>query len=437
MKVSRAVRRIGSTLARTGVIALICLLCAGSLRAQTPANPPSVRISLDQAIDLALKHNHNLLAARTTILQNEDEEITANLRPNPTLFFDWEYLPLEHPQGIGYLDYLQESTEGDLGVSYLFERGKKRQHRLQAARDATAVTRATVRDNERTLAFAVAQLFINVQLAESTLELAEKDLASFKKTVDISEYQYKIGGMSESDFLKIKIQLLQFQQDQEGAVVAKLQSLSDLRQQLGYESVPADYDVAGAFEYQPLPMTLSDLQNKALANRPDLQAAVLGVTAAGSQFELAKANGKVDVTGSLNYSHVSGIDAFSWNVSLPIPIFDRNQGEIARTHHAIAQAEEQQFFAKGQVLTDVRDAWEGLESNDRIAKEFQSGYLDVADKSRDIAEYAYRHGAAALLDFLDAERTYRATQLAWRQTIAAYLTSLEQLREAVGSRNLP
>jgi len=397
-----------------------------------------VRITLDEAIQMALKHNHNLLAARTTILQNEDQEITANLRPNPTLFTDWEYLPLTHPaSGTSVADYLQGSTEGDIGASYLFERGKKRQHRLQAARDATAVTRATVFDNERTLSFAVAQLFINVQLAESTLELAEKDLASFKKTVEISEYEYKIGGMSESDFLKIKIQLLQFQQDLEGAVIARLQALSDLRQQLGYESVPADYDVAGAFEYQPLPASLNDLQNRALANRPDLKAATLGVTAAGSQFELAKADGKVDVTGTLNYSHVNGISAFTWNVSVPMAIFNRNQGEIARTHHAITQAEEQQFFARGQVLTDVKDAWEGLESNDRIAKEFQSGYLDVAEKSRDIAEYAYRRGAAALLDFLDAERTYRATQLAWRQTVAAYLTSLEQLREAVGSRSLP
>jgi len=405
--------------------------------AQIPANAPAVRISLDQAIDLALKHNHNLLAARNTILQSEDQEITANLRPNPNLFFDWEYLPLQHPNGIGYLDYLHDSTEGDLGVSYLFERGKKRQHRLKAARDATAVTRASVKDNERTLTFQVAQLFINVQLAESTLELAEKDLDSFKKTVDISEYQYKAGGASESDFLKIKLQLLQFQQDLEGAQVARLQALSDLRQQLGYESVPADYDVAGAFEYEPLPITLNDLQNKALANRPDLQAAVLGVTAAGSQYELAKANGKVDVTGTLNYAHVNAINALTWNINVPLPIFDRNQGEIARTHHAITQAEEQQFFAKGQVLTDVRDAWDGLESNDRIAREFQSGYLDVAQKSRDIAEYAYRHGAAALLDFLDAERSYRATQLEWRQTVAAYLTSLEQLREAVGSRSLP
>jgi cobalt-zinc-cadmium efflux system outer membrane protein len=385
---------------------------------------------------MALAHNHNLLAARTTVQQSEAQEITANLRPNPTLFTDWEYLPLVHPEG-GILNYLADSTEGDLGMSYLFERGKKRQHRLQAAKDATAVMRSQVADNERGLTFEVAQLFINVQLAQSTLDLAQQDLKSFEKTVDISEKLFKAGGSSENDFLKIKLQLLQFQQDVEQAELAKTQALSDLRQLLGYESVPADYDVTGAFDYQPLPLTLAELQAKAIENRPDLRAAVQGVTAAGSQLALAKANGKVDVTGSANYSHVNGLSAATFSVSFPLPIFDRNQGEIARTRYAITQAQEQQVAARGQVMTDVRDAYEAVESNDRVARYFRSGYLDVSQKNRDISEYAYRRGAASLLDFLDAERSYRATQLAWRQTIAAYLTALEQLRQAVGTRSLP
>jgi cobalt-zinc-cadmium efflux system outer membrane protein len=134
---------------------------------------------------------------------------------------------------------------------------------------------------------------------------------------------------------------------------------------------------------------------------------------------------------------VNGISAATWAISIPLPIFNRNQGEIARTRYAITQAEQQQIAARGQVLTDVRDAYEALESNDRIAKYFKSGYLEVSQKNRDISEYSYRRGAASLLDFLDAERSYRATQLAWRQTIAAYLTALEQLREAVGTRTLP
>src|SRR5579864_1370603 len=155
-------------------VSLACGLFTGFLLANSAfgqAPPGPVRITLDQAIQMALQHNHSLLAAQTTIQQSEAQEITANLRPNPTLFTDWEYLPLEKT-GNGIANYLHDSTEGDIGLSYLFERGKKRQHRLQAAKDATAVTRSQVADTERGLTFQVASLFINVQLAESTLELA-------------------------------------------------------------------------------------------------------------------------------------------------------------------------------------------------------------------------------------------------------------------------
>jgi len=400
------------------------------------AQPP-VRITLDEAIQMALRHNHVLQAARTNIQQNQAAEITANLRPNPTVFTDWEYLPLfSHPQGESISEYLQASTEGDLGVSYLIERGHKRERRLEAARGATAVTRAQVADNERGVAFQAGSLFINAQLAQSTLELARMDLKSFQSTVEISEIQYKDGGLSENDHLKIKLQLVQFESDVQQALLAKAQSLSDLRQQLGYESVPADYDVAGEFEYRPLTLGLEQLQAKALQNRPDLHAAELGIQAANSQYALAKANARQDPTVSFNYSHANGISGATFSFSIPLAIFDRNQGNIAQTRVAIRQAEEQKKAANGQVLTDVRDAYEAYQENARIAQLYRSSYLDVAQRSREISEYAYRRGALALLDLLDAERSYRATQLAYRQAVAAYLTALEQLRQAVGSRDL-
>jgi len=395
------------------------------------------RITLEQAIQLALRHNHALQAARTQVQQNQAAEITANLRPNPTFFVDWEYLPLfSRPVDESVAEYLQGSTEGDIGMSYLIERGHKRARRLEAARSATAVTRSQVADNERTLAFQVASLFINAQLAESTLELSQQDLKSFQSTVDITELRFKDGGMSENDYLKVKLQLVQFQTDVQQSTLNRVQALSDLRQQLGYESVPAGYDVVGEFEYRPLIFTLEELQSKAIQNRPDLRAAELSVAAANSQYALAKANAKQDPTIAGNYSHSNGISGATFSFSIPLAIFDRNQGNIAQTRVAIRQAQEQQQAARGQVLTDVKDAFEGLQENARIAQLFRSSYLEVSQKSREISEYAYRRGALALLDLLDAERSYRATQLTYRQTVASYLTSLEQLRQAVGTREM-
>jgi cobalt-zinc-cadmium efflux system outer membrane protein len=420
-----------------------CMLTTPPAYGQTTKGP--VRITLDEAIQMALLHNHSIIAARTTIEQSQDMEVTANLRPNPTLFTDWEYLPLGSPakqnpdvyNGVALHDYLNNNTEGDIGLSYLIERGHKRQARYQAAKDVTAQTRSLVADNERGLTYQVATLFTNVQLAESTIDLAQQDLKSFQQTVDIGEFQFKSGGISENDYLMIEVQLLQFEGDLESAQLSRQQGLSDLRQLLGYESVSAEYDVVDAFDYLPMKGNLEDLQMQSLQNRPDLRAAVQGVTAANSGYALAKANGKQDVTVTGNYSHVNAINAATIYASIPLAIFDRNQGEIARTKSVITMSQEQQAFTNGQVLTDVKDAYEGLKSNDRMVMMYRDKYREIAKKSRDIADYAYHRGGIALIDFLDAERSYRAAELGYRQTLASYLLALEQLREAVGVRNLP
>jgi cobalt-zinc-cadmium efflux system outer membrane protein len=231
--------------------------------------------------------------------------------------------------------------------------------------------------------------------------------------------------------------LLQCQTDVSQAMLAKVQALIGLRQFLGYNYVPADFDVAGPFDYQPLKVDLEDLQAKALGERPDLRAAQQSVTAAKSQYDLAKANGKQDVTASIDYSHTGETNSTSIFGSIDLPIFNRNQGEIARTKFAIDQAMELQKAASEQVMSDVLNAYEGVQDNEKIVALYASGYLDEAKQDRDISEYAYKRGAASLLDFLDAERSYRATQLAYRQALASYLTAIEQLREAVGTRSLP
>jgi len=422
------------------LVSVLLTARSGAQTAPAPSPPPQAKplgptISLDQAIQLALQHNHNLLAARSTIQQNEAEEITANLRPDPVLLGDTQFLPIFQPKEFSS-DYIDNTAQFDLGVSYLFERGKKRQHRLQAAKDATAVTRSQVADTERTLSFNVATQFVAVELAESTLALAQEDLKSFQNTVDIAQARYKAGDTGENDLLKIQLQMLQFQTDVSAANLARVQGLSDLRQLIGYESVPTNYDIDGTLTYRQVNGNLDDFEASALRNRPDLLAARQGVTAANSQYQLQKAVGKRDVTGQISYTHIqySEISLFG---QMQLPIFDRNQGEIARTGYAIGQARQQEEFANGQVLTDVKDALENLHSNDQVVSLYRSGYLNEAQQSRDISEYAYRRGAASLLDFLDAERSYRATQLAYRQALASYQLAQEQLREAVGTRSLP
>lgn len=404
-------------------------------RAAAP-QPPAARISIEEAIRLALQHNHALQAARSTILQFQALETTANLRPNPVLSWDAQFLPLFHPSQWS-ADYLDNQAQFDAGLGYTFERGRKRQHRLQAAKDQTAVARSQVADNERQLVFNVSQQFIAVLLAQSALDFTQQSLDSFQQTVKISEARYKAGDISEGDLLKIQLQALQFQTDVSAAQLAKVQALAALRQLVGFESVPDNYAVEGRLDYQSVHAGLDDLKALALRSRPDLQAAQQNVIAARSQELLAAANGKRDLGASFNYSHAAGLSTGALFFNIQLPLFDRNQGEIARTRYAITQSQELSSEQASIALTDVVNSYESLRTSDQVVQLYQGGYRKQAEDSRDISQYAYQRGAASLLDYLDAERSYRSTELAYRQALAQYMSSLEQLRQAVGTRSLP
>jgi cobalt-zinc-cadmium efflux system outer membrane protein len=414
--------------------AILCF-AVGIQVASAQQPPPSVRIDLEQAIQMAVAHNHSLKAARTQIQQSQAEEITASLRPNPVFTYDDLYVPIFTPSQFTS-NFIDSTTEFDLGISYTIERGHKRQARIQAAKDQTAVTRSQVSDTERGLTFSVAQQFVGILLAKSTLQFANQDLASYQQTVNLSSEQYRAGAISEGDLLKIKLQLLQFQMDVSQARLSLVQAYASLRALLGYDALPAGYDVVGDLAYEPLKLNREDLQLKALQLRPDYIAAQRGVTAAQSQSSLAKANGKRDLTAAFDYTHVSSSNDAGLTLSIEIPIFDKNQGEIARTNYAIGQAQETKAAAEETVMTDVANAYEAFKTGDQVVQLYLSGYLKQAQDSRDISEYAYKRGAASLLDFLDAERSYRATQLAYRQALATYMLAIEQLREVVGTRKL-
>ncbi|HMD32633.1 MAG TPA: TolC family protein, partial [Candidatus Acidoferrales bacterium] len=343
-----------------------------------PGTPrPPVRIALDEAVNMALTHNHVLAAARTNIQQSQAQEITANLRPNPVLLADAQFLPIFNPSKFTG-DYIDQSAQFDMGLSYLFERGRKRQNRVQAAKDVTAMTISQVADNERTLTFQTASAFVAVLLAEANLELAQEDLKSFSSTVNISEARFKAGDISEGDYLKVKLQLLQFQTDVSQGELGRIQSLVALRQLLGFESVPADYDVAGTLDYTPVKIPRDDAMAAAEEHRPDLRAAVQGVAAAHSQYDLAMANGKRDVTLQGMYSHTAATSSASTFFNMEVPIFNRNQGEIARTRFAITQAEELRRAAEETVDGDVSGAYDGVTTNDKVIRLYRSGYLDEA-----------------------------------------------------------
>lgn len=415
---------------RLSILALCGMMAAA---AQTPQSGARL-ITIEDAVRIALAYNQALRAQRLNVNQNRAQEITAGLKPNPNFTTVVDTIPLFSPTEIRLNTQVYSQS-----LSYTYERGGKREKRVDVARDNTKIAAQTVTDNERTLRFQVAQAFVNVLLAKSVLQFATQDLDDFSREVELNRARMKSGDLAEGDFLKISLQKLQFQQDVSTAQLSLVQSRAALRQLLGYESVADDFDISGELAHKGQAVQLADLEKQALDNRPDLQAARAGVKLASDTVALAYANRAKDWTWSADYTFQSigpnlPGNAVGASFSVDLPIHDRNQGEIARSQAALRQAEETENSVAVGVRTDVINAFYGLQTDGQVASLYESGYLDQATQSRDITNYAYGRGAASVLDVLDAERNYRATQLGYRQAVAAYMIAAEQVNQAVGAR---
>jgi cobalt-zinc-cadmium efflux system outer membrane protein len=408
-------------------IVIVTALCA------LPALAQEKLISKEDAVRIALAYNQSLRANRFNVDQNKANEITASLKPNPTISVGADAIPIFSPQTIRFDTQIYSA-----GLSYTVEKGGKREKRVVVAKDNTLISAQNVTDNERTLKFQVVQAFINVLLAKSVLALAKDDLANFSQEVDLNHARLVAGDLAEGDYLKLSIQKLQFEQDVSAAVLGLVQARATLRQLLGYQSVTDDFDVKGTLEHTKPVVSLEDLEKKALDSRPDLLAAHTGVTLANDTVSLAFGNRARDWTWGTDYSYQSPTQIGAGvSFSMDLPIHDRNQGEIARSQAAVKQSVETEASTKVGVQTDVVNAYYGLKSNEEIVNLYESGYLKQATDSRDISNYAYQRGAASILDLLDAERSYRATQLAYRQALAAQMIAVEQVNQAAGAQVIP
>ncbi len=419
-------------------VALAGLLYPGLAPGQTSStgSPPASLITREQAVALALQRNQSLRAQRLTVDQSRAGEITAGLKPNPVFTSSNADFPVFTPSQLTWSNLANNQTFTE-SLSYLLERGGKRERRVETARDATEMTARTVDDAERQVRFQVGQAFVGVLLARATLDFARQDLRDFSEVVDLNKRRVTSGDLAEGDYLKIALQKLQFEQDASSAEVALVQARAALRQLVGYDTVAEDFDVVGELARHPAAVSLEALEREAIAARPDLASARANAKLADSTLRLAQANRVRDVTLETEYDRNGPVNGVGVGVSFEIPVHNRNQGEIARSQFAVTQARESESAARVSVLTDVVNAHAAFRTNDKLVSLYESGYLEQARQSRAISRYAYSKGATGLLDLLDAERTYRATELAYRQALAAWMTSVEQINFVVGRQVIP
>jgi cobalt-zinc-cadmium efflux system outer membrane protein len=419
--------------AMTNPVAAAPAAAAAATAAQAASAAPApgsiTTLTLQQAIDLALGANPGLRAQGATVESTRAGEVTAALRPNPTF-------------SNGTVDFTG-------GVGWTVERGGKRQRRIDSARLATAGAERDYQDARRTLIATVRATFTAALLARGNLLAAQDNLQNFGQVVELNHLRYERGEISGGDYLKIALQKLQFQTDLQDADLAHRTARANLRQTLDTPLLAQDFTVTGELRAAAPPQPLPVLEEQALRTRPDLLSAETAVRKAEADVRLAEANARVDVTVSLGWIHTGpsiasdqhvqpffsfgeSANALGTGITFPLPIFDRNQGEIARTRSEVTRTRAAAESVRAQVINDVETAFVSLAvSRDRVGL-YESEYLKESHDSREVAEFAYRRGATSILDLLDAERTDRATQLAYRQALADYVTHLEQLNAAVG-----
>jgi outer membrane protein, heavy metal efflux system len=420
------------------------LLGAASLFAQAAppaAPPPAAQVwTWDNVKDRFRMNNPTLLAGFLNIDELKAQEITANLRPNPdfTLSADGTQIAPSHGVWQPFAGTLISPA-----VSYLFERRNKRGLRYEVAKEGTAVGVAQQDDSERNLLFNLRSAFVGVLQAKAVLKLAQDNIDYYDKILKISRDRYQAGDIAQIDLDRLELQRLQYESDVQTALVNLRTTKINLLALLNDRRPIDSFDVDGPFDFAEDVLTLDDYRRQALDTRPDLRAAVLSVQQAESSYKLAEANGSTDPTVSVwfthngSYNNPDALNTLGASVSIPLRIFDTNQGEKLRTKIDIKRNEKLREAAETQVYSDVDSAFATLNSNITLLKPYKSHYLEQAVRVRDTILFSYQHGGASLLDFLNAESDYRTVQLSYVNLVGAYLTAAAQMNLSVGREVIP
>jgi cobalt-zinc-cadmium efflux system outer membrane protein len=381
--------------------------------------------------------NPILRAARANIDESRAAEITAFLRPNPGFTFSTDGTQIA-PYDVNGIWRPFAGTQFLTQFSYLHERDHKRELRRDQARKSTDIASSSYQDQERGLVFNLRSAFVQTLQAKAVLQNAKENLAYWDKELDVFRTRFSAGDLAQVDLKRLELQRGQFESDYETALVNLRTSKIELLM-LIEERTPVDqFDAAGQFDYTDNLGPLEEFRTIALEERPDLKVAVQNVELAKVTHQLAVANGSTDPTYSAWWTHnpafnnADGFNTLGVSVSLNLRIFDRNQGEKARTQIDIGRNERLRDAAQAQVFNDVDSAYYTLVQNLNLLRPFKVKYLPLATEIRDQMAFAYRNGGASLLDYLDSEKAYRDTRLAYLNLVGSYLAAAAQMNLAAG-----
>lgn len=373
--------------------------------------------------------NPTLNASRIGIQELRADEITAFLRPNPEFTISVDQInPFTGNPYRPFTDTLPLVSAG-----YLIERAHKRDLRRDSARGATAIATSELADQERTLLFDLRDAFVQVLQQKAVLAVARESLAFYDRMLGVGRDRAKLGDIAAVDLDRLELQRVQFETDVQVALVnirtAKIQFRALLN-----DTTPVDQlDIVGPFDFKEVLTTLPEYRQIALESRPDLRSALQAVDKAKTDYRLAIANGSTDPVIGVNVARDPPIPVFvGFGVTIPLRIFDRNQGEKERTRLGIARNQHLVDATRAQIISDVDSSYATLENALTLLHPYKAHYLEQAARVRETISFSYQHGGASLLDFLQAQQDYRGIQLSYINLVGSFLSALNQLSTAIG-----
>jgi cobalt-zinc-cadmium efflux system outer membrane protein len=406
---------------------LLTALCADAQQALT----------WQQVRDKFEAANPTLLAARIGIDESKADEITAYLRPNPDLSASIDQInpfatqPTPSGGSDGYRPFAFAFPSSS--ISYLHERQHKRELRRESAQKATAIAESQLADQERNLIFNLRSAFVTTLQQKAVLTVTRDNLAYYDRLLNVSRDRFKAGDIAKVDLVRLELQRVQFESDVQTALVNLRTAKITLLMLLNDRTPVEQFDVAGPFDFAEQISPLEEFRKIAMDARPDLKAAIQSIDKAKTDHRLAVANGSTDPTFGMDFARNPPIPVYlGVNVSIPLRIFDRNQGEKLKTQLDIAHNERLRDANVAQVFNDVDSAYATLDSNLTLLRPYKASYLQQAVEVRDTVSFAYQHGGASLLDFLQAQQDYRSIELNYLNLVGSYLTAASQLNLAVG-----
>jgi cobalt-zinc-cadmium efflux system outer membrane protein len=406
----------------------------------TPEQTAATALTWDQVRNKFEATNPTLKADAINVQEMKAEEITAYLRPNPGLTLSTDGTQIAPNNGAWKP---LSGTDISPGVTFLHERDHKRELRLQAAKEGTEIATSQHADLDRNLIFDLRSLFVATLQAKAVYNLSKQELSYYDNLLKISNDQFNAGDIARVDLDRLELQRVQYESDLQTALVNLHTSKIQLQQLLDDRTPIDQFDVTGTFDFQQDLPTLDNLHQRAIGSRPDLKAAIQSAQQANTNHKLAISNGSTDPTFGLWYTYNSSnnnpdaTQTLGASVSVPLRIFDRNQGEKQRTLLDMDRNAKLQDATVAKVYGDVDSAYTVVYSNVQLLVPYRDKYLAQALRVRDTISFSYQHGGASLLDFLNAQSEYRSVQLNYINLVGAYLTATSQLNMSVGQEVLP